>query len=103
MFTFDLADELRTRRVTVNALHPATYMDTTMVREAGVGPLSTVEEGCAATLRLVADAGLDGVTGRYFQGTREARALPQAYDPDARRRLRRLSDELIGRALGAGV
>jgi NAD(P)-dependent dehydrogenase (short-subunit alcohol dehydrogenase family) len=100
MFTFDLADELRDRQVTVNALHPATYMDTTMVHEAGVGPLSSVEQGGDATLRLIADPGLDGVTGRYFHGTREARALPQAYDADARRRLRRLSDELIGRALG---
>jgi NAD(P)-dependent dehydrogenase (short-subunit alcohol dehydrogenase family) len=100
MFTIDLADELRDHQVTVNALHPATYMDTTMVRQAGVAPVSTVEEGCAATLRLVADAGLDGVSGRYFNGTREARALPQADDPDARQRLRRLSEDLIDRALG---
>lgn len=73
-----------------------------MVREAGVSPFSAVEEGGNATMRLIADADLDGVTGRYFNGTREARALPQAYDPGARRRLRRLSDELIGRALGTG-
>ena len=31
--------------VTVNCLHPATYMDTTMVRESGVSPISTVKEG----------------------------------------------------------
>jgi NAD(P)-dependent dehydrogenase (short-subunit alcohol dehydrogenase family) len=100
MFTLDLAEELRDRQVTVNALHPASLMDTTMVHEAGFGPLSSVEEGGAATLRLIGDPGLDGVTGRYYHGTEEARALPQAYDAEARRRLRRLSDELIARALG---
>ncbi len=52
MFTIDLADELRGSGVTVNALHPATYMDTTMVRQAGVTPWSTVEEGAEAILNL---------------------------------------------------
>ena len=44
MLTFDLAAELRDSGVTVNCLHPATYMDTTMVRSAGVAPTSTVAE-----------------------------------------------------------
>jgi NAD(P)-dependent dehydrogenase (short-subunit alcohol dehydrogenase family) len=35
MFTFDLAQELAASGVTANCLHPATYMDTTMVRSAG--------------------------------------------------------------------
>ena len=35
LFTIDLAEELKGRNVTVNALHPATYMDTTMVRASG--------------------------------------------------------------------
>ena len=46
-------------------------------------------------------AALDGVTGRFFDGLRESRAKPQAYDPAARQRLRQLSDELIARALPA--
>jgi NAD(P)-dependent dehydrogenase (short-subunit alcohol dehydrogenase family) len=96
MFTFDLAQQLEGTGVTVNALHPATYMDTTMVREGGISPWSTVEEGGSAVLRLI--DGSDIGTGRYFNGTREARADPQAYDPDARRRLRELSQELLARA-----
>ena len=40
MFTFDLAARLKGSGVTVNCLHPATYMATTMVREAGATPLS---------------------------------------------------------------
>jgi hypothetical protein len=54
-----------------------------------------------ATLRLVADESLDGVSGRYFNGTRESRADAQAYDTDARAELRELSDGLIASALHA--
>lgn len=96
LFTFDLAEELRPDGVTVTALHPATYMDTNMVNDAGVSPLSTIREGADATVRLVADPALDGVTGTFFDGQREARADAQAYDLEARRRLRELSDRLTG-------
>jgi NAD(P)-dependent dehydrogenase (short-subunit alcohol dehydrogenase family) len=100
MFTIDLAEELRGAGVTVNALHPATLMDTPMVREADYETRSTVEEGGTATLRLIADPKLDGTTGTYSNGLHEAKANDQAYDPGARARLRELSDELIGRVLG---
>jgi NAD(P)-dependent dehydrogenase (short-subunit alcohol dehydrogenase family) len=96
MFTFDLARELEGSGVTVNCLHPATYMDTTMVRESGVTPISTVEEGAAAILQLAVSSKLDGRTGLYFDRKREARAHPQAYDERARERLRALSFELTG-------
>jgi NAD(P)-dependent dehydrogenase (short-subunit alcohol dehydrogenase family) len=94
MHAFDLAEELEGSGVTATALHPATFMDTKMVIDAGVTPASTVQEGLAATWRLVADPSLQGVTGAYFNGTREARADAQAYDLDARRRLRELSQRL---------
>ena len=96
MHTFDLAEELAGSGVTATALHPATFMDTKMVIDAGVTPLSTVQEGLEATWRLVADPSVDGVTGAYFNGTREVRADAQAYDLDARRRLRELSQRLVG-------
>ncbi|NUR83184.1 MAG: SDR family NAD(P)-dependent oxidoreductase [Nonomuraea sp.] len=98
MFTFDLAEELAGRGVRVNALHPATFMDTVMVRQAGIAPTSTVAQGADATMRLV--DGAQGVTGRYFDGTRDSRAAAQAYDPEARRRLRELSDSLVTGILG---
>jgi NAD(P)-dependent dehydrogenase (short-subunit alcohol dehydrogenase family) len=96
MLTFDLADELRDRRITANCLHPATYMPTKIVTHDGRSPISSLEEGTAATLRLVVDPELDGVSGRYFDGQSEARANAQAYDVDARRRLRELSERLVG-------
>jgi NAD(P)-dependent dehydrogenase (short-subunit alcohol dehydrogenase family) len=96
MFTFDLAGELRNEDVTATSLHPATYMPTKMVRAAGVNPVSSLNQGVQATLRLVAGPELDGVSGQYFNGTRPAEPDPQASDPDARRRLRELSDRLCG-------
>src|SRR5579872_1638612 len=53
MFTIDLAEELKGSGVTVNSLHPATYMNTTMVRAGGNTPISTVEQGGEAILHLV--------------------------------------------------
>jgi NAD(P)-dependent dehydrogenase (short-subunit alcohol dehydrogenase family) len=90
LFTVDLAERLPDG-VTVTALHPATFMPTKMVPS----PASTLEEGVEATMRLVADPALDGVSGAYFNGQREQRADPQAYDADARRQLRELSERLV--------
>jgi len=92
MVTFDLAES----GVTANCLHPGTYMPTKMVREAGVRPVDSLEVGVAATMRLIAGPDLDGVSGRYYDRLTEARAHGQAYDPDARRRLRELSKRLVG-------
>jgi NAD(P)-dependent dehydrogenase (short-subunit alcohol dehydrogenase family) len=98
MFTIDLADELDGDGVTVNCLHPATFMPTKMVFAARGSAASTLEEGVEATARLVTDERLDDVSGRYFNGLQDARADAQAYDPAARATLRELSDRLTGLA-----
>jgi NAD(P)-dependent dehydrogenase (short-subunit alcohol dehydrogenase family) len=96
IFTMDLAEELNGEGVTVNSLHPATYMNTTMVRQAGVQPASSVEQGADAILNLATSPALEGRSGLYFNGLREAQADPQAYDREARRKLKELSFELTG-------
>lgn len=101
MFTFELADRLRARGeagLTVNALHPASLMPTKMVFEMFGRTMSSLEDGAEATLRLAISPDLDGVSGRYFDQLREGRALEQAYDEGARRRLWELSEELVGLA-----
>jgi NAD(P)-dependent dehydrogenase (short-subunit alcohol dehydrogenase family) len=89
MFTFELAE--RRPDLVVNALHPATLMDTKMVRETFGTARSTVAEGVEATARAVE---LEDVSGRYFDGLRPARADRTAYDRGARRRLWDVSAEL---------
>jgi NAD(P)-dependent dehydrogenase (short-subunit alcohol dehydrogenase family) len=96
MFTFDLAEELDPHRVTANALHPGTFMPTGMVKAAGVRPITPLEDGIEATLRLIESPELDGISGRYFDGTEESAPHPQAYDAEVRRELRELSEELTG-------
>lgn len=96
MFTIDLAEELDPAVLTANCLHPGTYMPTKMVTAAGISPVTALEDGMRATLRLIADPDLEAVTGIYFNGLREAEPDPQAQDPGARRRLRELSDRLVG-------
>ena len=93
--TFDLADELAGSGVTANCLHPASLMPTTMVRESRYRTIDTLEQGLHATLRLIADPDLNGVTGEYFNGTQPARALDQAYDPAFRARLRERTEALL--------
>ena len=92
MMTFDLSEELEGTGVMVNALHPATYMDTPMVRRAGVTPRATVDEGADAVMQLVTSPDIG--SGGYFNGLRRSRANAQAYDEEARAQLWRLSEEL---------
>ena len=103
LFTIDLARELSGSSVTVNTLHPATYMNTTMVRQAGVTPTSSVEQGADAILELALGPELEGKSGLYFNGQREARADAQAYDAHARQKLRELSAKLTGLSANEGV
>ena len=96
MFTVDLARELEGTGVIVNALHPSTYMNTTMVRESGSAPVSSVEEGADAIMRLIVSEELVGLSGNFFNGQCPSRAIEQAYDEEARANLKALSMRLVG-------
>jgi NAD(P)-dependent dehydrogenase (short-subunit alcohol dehydrogenase family) len=97
MAGFELAARVPASEVTVNSLHPATYMPTKMVLQEVGRQVDSIEDGVAATYRLVSDPALAGVTGAFFDRTREARANGQAYDPEARAELWRRATELVGR------
>ncbi len=91
---FVLAERLTAPAITVNSLHPATYMPTKMVLAEIGHSIDTLEEGEMATRRLVSEPSLANTTGRFFDRTRETRANADAYDPDTRSRLWQLSLEL---------
>ena len=82
--------------VTVTSLHPATYMPTKIVLEQAGRSVDTLEEGVEATVRLAVAPELEGVTGRFYDRQDEARAHPQAYEAEARRRLWDVSRALTG-------
>jgi NAD(P)-dependent dehydrogenase (short-subunit alcohol dehydrogenase family) len=93
--TFDLAEQLRGQGVTVNCVHPAALMDTAMVRQARIAPMSTVDEGLVAVLAQVTDPAVGRVTGQFYSGTRRATALAPAYDPRFRRDLREVTERML--------
>jgi NAD(P)-dependent dehydrogenase (short-subunit alcohol dehydrogenase family) len=97
MSGFELASRLGPADgVTVNSLHPATYMPTKIVVSDGRSSIDTLETGVEATRRLVLSPELAQTTGKFFDRTREARADDQAYDRSARAELWRRSEELVG-------
>lgn len=94
MFTITLSEMLDASEVTVNALHPATFMDTPMVTSTGRTPMASVEDGADAVMQLAVGTAVAGKTGLYFNQLNEARANAQAYDANVRQRLWELSEEL---------
>jgi NAD(P)-dependent dehydrogenase (short-subunit alcohol dehydrogenase family) len=98
MSGFELASRVPAAEVTVNSLHPATYMPTKMVLQEIGRHVDSLETGVAATHRLVTDEGLATTTGRFFDRMREARADAQAYDPRARAELWERSLKLVDHA-----
>jgi len=95
MMTLDRAAEVSGTGVTVNCVHPAFNMPTKIVTHMFT-PQSEIADGVRSTLRLITDPTLERLTGRYFDQTREASALPQAYDDQARARLRTIAEKLTG-------
>ena len=94
-FTFDLAAELADTAITVNCLHPASLMNTHMVRQAWVPPMSSITTGVRAVMNLAVEPTGAAVTGRYFDGLREAKAHGAAYDPTVQSKLRAVTNEIL--------
>ncbi|MEX0886606.1 MAG: SDR family NAD(P)-dependent oxidoreductase [Phycisphaeraceae bacterium] len=94
LMTVDLAQSLEDSGVVVTALHPATLMDTPMVLDRGARARSSVRDGADAVVNLVLSDDVE--SGAYYNGLSRARANDQAYDEQARERLRTLSAELTG-------
>jgi NAD(P)-dependent dehydrogenase (short-subunit alcohol dehydrogenase family) len=96
MYGFELAERLPADRLTANSLHPGTYMPTKIVLDQVGRSIDSLETGVESTVRLATAPQLADVSGRFFDRQSEARPDPQAYDPQARRRLWDLSLELTG-------
>lgn len=97
-FTFSAAPDFESDGIRMNCIHPGNYLDTGMTREAGISPMGLASQGVDAILHAI-QAGQDGTTGTYFNGTRAGRAISQAYDADVQQRLASLTSELLSAVL----
>jgi len=100
MFTVELADRLRSTRVTANAVHPG-VVNTHMLKSATglfkvIAILATPfaaapEKGAATSIYLASSPDVQGISGKYFTRCKEA-AIKTAFDtPEHRDRLWKLS------------
>lgn len=93
MMTIDMAPALEKQGVVTYSLHPATTMATTMARALNVKPRSTIAEGVESVVNAIITT---EPTGTYFNQLKPVKAHAQAYDAEARAKLRELSERLVG-------
>lgn len=96
MYTIDLSKKLQEKGITVNALHPESYMNTRMVLSAGLQPRSSVADGRDAVLQLINKN--DVGNGEFYNVLNLSTANPQAYDAKVRTQLWDASLQLIAEA-----
>ncbi len=102
LFTYELARRLEGTGVTVNAFHPG-LVRTGLMSEAPallrvtIGFLSHPPEKAATAIAHLALAdGTEGVSGRFFKGTKEIQSSPYSRDRDVQTRLWAASERLAG-------
>jgi NAD(P)-dependent dehydrogenase (short-subunit alcohol dehydrogenase family) len=105
LFTYELARRLEGTGVTVNCLHPGTVATglgrnngriATMLTKVVAPFFRSPERGAATSIYLATSPEVEGVSGRYFVDSREARSLPVTYDLAIARRLWEVSSEMTG-------
>lgn len=92
--TAALAPSFEKSGITMIALHPATRMDTTMVRGLGVSATSTVAEGRDHVMGLITASSLQA--GAFYRDGKPVTPHAQAADMGARARLVALSETITG-------
>jgi len=96
MLALTLSERLHDTGIRINSVHPASLMDTQLVRESNSEPRSSVEEGVDAVLFVATSPRTAGTNGAFFDGQQLARAHEQAYDREARELLFVYSLRLTG-------
>lgn len=78
--------------LTVNSLHPGTYMPTKMLDSPELS-IDSLDTGVRSTLRLAFDSELAYMTGRFFDRGTETHAHPDAYRSELRTELWEISNQ----------
>ncbi|HEX6710800.1 MAG TPA: SDR family oxidoreductase [Rubrobacter sp.] len=110
MFTYELAERLRGKGVTANCLHPGSVGTNFGQNNRGAMALffrtfkpfmRSPEQGADTLIWLASSPEVDGVSGKYFSDRKEIEAQDIAYDPDVRRTLWEVSEDLTGLKVAA--
>jgi NAD(P)-dependent dehydrogenase (short-subunit alcohol dehydrogenase family) len=107
LFTRELAERLEGTGVTVNCMHPGA-VGTNLGKQNGafarvvttiIRPfMRTPAKGADTIVWLATAPELEGVTGKYFFDRREKRGSRESQDPNVRKRLWTVSEQLIERS-----
>jgi NAD(P)-dependent dehydrogenase (short-subunit alcohol dehydrogenase family) len=108
LFTYELARRLEGSGVTANALHPG-VVRTAFGQEDSRGWMRLLlpvlrpfmkspERGAETSIYLASSPDVEGVSGRYFAGSRPKSSSRASYDTAAAARLWQTSLELVGQA-----
>ncbi|MHB1697612.1 MAG: SDR family oxidoreductase [bacterium] len=97
-FTFELSERLKDKNITANCLHPG-VINTKLLRDGwgGFGKFFSrgAAEGAATTVYLATAGEVENITGKYFSDSKTVKPHPTAYDINSRKKLWKLSEELI--------
>jgi retinol dehydrogenase 12 len=105
MFTYELARRLARTQVTTNTLHPGFVAtgfghNNSGFMGAGINALQKIaarkpEQGAETSVYLASSSEVEGVTGKYFSDSKEARSSAASHDVDAQKRLWELSEQMV--------
>src|SRR5579872_3056689 len=105
LFTYELARRLAGTRVTVNCVHPGAVA-TNLANHNGaiVGTawkvmgafMKSPDTGARTQVYLASSPEVEGVTGRYFIDSKEARSSAESHDANIARRLWEVSAQMTG-------
>lgn len=106
LFTYELADRLKDKGVTVNCLHPGAVATAMGIdRDTGFGTFitrmlkpffQTPERGAQTAVYLATSHDMDGLTGKYFYQRKALPSSKRSYDKELAKRLWELSEKLTG-------
>jgi NAD(P)-dependent dehydrogenase (short-subunit alcohol dehydrogenase family) len=105
-FTYELARRLEGSRVTVNAVHPGSFVDTNIyVNMTGFFGLvmkllkpfyQPVEKAAGTAIYLASSPAVTGVSGKYFARCVPKKSSKLSYDREASSRLWQISEKMTG-------
>ena len=96
LFTYALARRLDPGQVTVNCLHPGVICTKLLYAAFPNYPCEPPEAGARTPAYLATSIGVEGVSGKYFDGMKEERSSRTSHDRDLQDQLSRYLERVAG-------